>query len=115
MAQSMRRTAKNTSQKSFVSGEEIIIQDWAHLCDLVFCYRKNGYWIFRGEGSEDWKLRPKIGRPESRKRISDGKPLPYSPRSEETILGFINGIVSRRLLNLDPERQRNLMAVAELV
>lgn len=64
---------------------ETIIKDWAHLCHLVFEYRKTGHWIFRGEGTKDNKLMPRIGRPESRKRVSDGETLSYD-RSQESLM-----------------------------
>jgi hypothetical protein len=67
---------------------ETIIKDWAHLCDLVFEYRKTGHWIFRGEGTNANKLMPRIGRPESRKRISDGQTLPYDRDQEALMIDY---------------------------
>lgn len=67
---------------------ETIVESWAHLCDLVFQYRKNGHWIFRGEGTKDNKLRPRIGRPESRKSVSDGKVLPYDSAQETLMIDY---------------------------
>jgi hypothetical protein len=67
---------------------DIAIKNWAHLCDLVFQYRKSGHWIFRGEGTKDNQLIPRIGRPESRKRISDGAKQPYDPAQEVLMIDY---------------------------
>ena len=67
---------------------DIIIKNWADLRDRVFEYRKTGHWIFRGEGAKDNKLMPRIGRPESRKRISDGKTLPYDRGQEALMIDY---------------------------
>lgn len=68
--------------------KDIDIRDWSHLCELVFNYRKSGHWIFRGEGSSSYILRPRIGRPESRKTISGGKELPYVKEQEQLMIDY---------------------------
>lgn len=57
---------------------DIVVTKWAELCELVFHYRKQGRWVFRGEGhtklerkdgnwvpekgQRRYELKPKIGR-----------------------------------------------------
>jgi hypothetical protein len=65
---------------------DIVIKDWAHLCDQVFRYRKEGHWIFRGVGDLGFELIPKIGRKGARKHVSDGSPRPYSRTNENTMI-----------------------------
>lgn len=71
-----------------INNDDIEIEDWAHLCRLVFDFRKDGHWIFRGESVPDRELKPKIGRKGARKRISDGKPLAYDAKREEQMVDY---------------------------
>jgi len=68
--------------------EEIHVKDWLELCNLVFTFRKDGHWIFRGVSKPEYGLVPKIGRSGARKSIRDGDALKYSAQNEELMLDY---------------------------
>lgn len=62
------------------------VSSFEELTSLVQPFRKDGDWIFRGVRQSDYKLIPKIGRPESRKAIGSGGNLSYDRNAEETMI-----------------------------
>jgi hypothetical protein len=68
--------------------QDVDVSSWAELCDRVFHYRKDGHWIFRGEKQPDRLLRPRIGRPESRKDIGTGDTKPFDPQQEALMIDY---------------------------
>lgn len=66
--------------------EDRTINSFEELASLVQPFRKDGDWIFRGVRQSDYKLIPKIGRPESRKAIGSGQNLPYDRAAEDTMI-----------------------------
>jgi hypothetical protein len=107
---------------------DVVVKDWAELCTLVFHYRKQGHWIFRGEGhnklvqkdgkwvsvknSEHQGLKPKIGRKESRKEISSGEPLPYDADGERRMIDYFERAAVPYLRHA-PKTRLELLAVAQ--
>src|SRR5690606_34410920 len=68
--------------------KETVVKNWAHLCDLVFAYRRSGHhWIFRGMDRKHL-LMPRVGRPESRKELSKGRTRPYNSEGEQRMIDY---------------------------
>lgn len=66
--------------------EDRTITTFEELAGLVQPFRKDGDWIFRGVRQSTYQLIPKIGRPQSRKRIGSGEDLPYDRDAEKTMI-----------------------------
>lgn len=67
-------------------GEDRSIRSFAELADLIQPFRKDGKWLFRGVRESTYQLIPKIGRPESRKKVGSGEHLPYDRAAEDTMI-----------------------------
>ena len=88
------------------------IQGWTQLCDLVFDYRKSGHWLFRGERNPNNPLRPRIGRPDSRKTISDGENRPYDPTQEALMIDYFTR-AARPHVRYEPKTRLEWLAIAQ--
>jgi len=64
---------------------EITINSFEELTELVQRFRKNGKWLFRGVSDCTHELIPKIGRQQSRKNRSGGS-LDYDREAEKTLI-----------------------------
>lgn len=65
--------------------EDCTVNSLQELTALVFPFRKDGDWIFRGVRQSTYELLPKIGRAGSRKGLGSPEDLPYDPAAEETM------------------------------
>ncbi len=61
------------------------VESWKKLSDLIEKHSGKG-WIFRGVTNVEYKLIPKIGRPESRKDPATGSILPFSQDHERKMV-----------------------------
>lgn len=91
---------------------EIEIQSWADLCERVFEYRKSGHWIFRGENQPERPLKPRIGRPESRKDISTGDTKPYDARQEALMIDYFIRAAPPHIKHV-PQTRLEWLAIAQ--
>jgi hypothetical protein len=66
--------------------EDCTVHSIDQLTALVFKFRKDGNWIFRGVRQSSYKLIPKIGRVESRRSKGSGDGLPYEREAEDRLI-----------------------------
>jgi hypothetical protein len=87
------------------------VHNWTQFSELIESH-SDGTWLFRGHRDSSYKLIPKIGRPDARKDLKTGQPLPFSTANEQRMFDEFRR-TSRPYLRYEDLRPIELLAIGQ--